>query len=127
MINGHFFKLLIHILGGGRYVPGNTSPMDTTGPRPNQDPFTGSGRYVPDAKPSSGRNTTNLDPFTGSGRYVPNGDNDQQKRPLSASQSTVNSNNEIISLCSFCISMFRIRQRYGIVNKLSSNTVCCHG
>jgi hypothetical protein len=81
----------MHILGGGRYVPGNSSPMDTTGQRPNNDPFTGSGRYVPDARTSLGRNTTTTtqDPFTGTGRYVPNGENDQPKRPLSASQSSV--------------------------------------
>jgi hypothetical protein len=65
--------------------------MNTTGQRTNYDPFTGAGRYVPDAKQSSDRKTTNTtqDPFTGAGRYVPNGDNDQPSRPLSASQSSV--------------------------------------
>jgi hypothetical protein len=65
--------------------------MDTTGQRTNYDPFTGAGRYVPDAGSSSTRKTTNTtqDPFTGTGRYVPNGDNDQPPRPLSASQSSI--------------------------------------
>lgn len=81
--------LLINILGGGRYVPGN-SPMDTTTQRSNQDPFTGSGRYVPDGRASSAKKPiANQDPFTGTGRYIPNGDNDQPPRPLSASQTTV--------------------------------------
>ncbi len=78
-------------LGTGRYVPDNTSSMDTTGQRANYDPFTGAGRYVPDGRVSSGKKATNsnADPFTGAGRYVPNGDNDQPTRPLSASQSSI--------------------------------------
>ncbi len=62
--------------------------MDTIGQRSNYDPFTGAGRYIPDAEPSSARKTTTLnqDPFTGTGRYIPNGDN---FRSLSASQSSV--------------------------------------
>jgi hypothetical protein len=65
--------------------------MDTSRQRTNQDPFTGAGRYVPDAGSSSGRKETNpdQDPFTGTGRYIPNGSNDQPSRPLSASQSAV--------------------------------------
>ena len=101
------FIINLFYLGTGRYVPGNTSSMDTTGPRPNYDPFTGSGRYVPDSGPSSSRKTTNStqDPFTGAGRYVPNGDNDQPTRPLSASQSSIISTNisPIIIICRYVL------------------------
>ena len=46
----------------------------------------------------------NQDPFTGGGRYVPNGDNDQPRRPLSASQSSVISMTYFIP--SSCIYIF---------------------
>jgi hypothetical protein len=94
----------MNVLGGGRYVPGSTSSMDTTKPRTNNDPFTGAGRYVPDTKATSNRNATtiNQDPFTGNGRYVPNGDNDQPRRPLSASQSSVISMKYLVIFIFFC-------------------------
>ncbi|CAF2319820.1 unnamed protein product [Rotaria sp. Silwood2] len=77
--------------GSGRYVPGSTSAMDTTGQQANYDPLTDPGRYVPNASSSTSRKETNSiqDPFTGTGRYIPNGGNEQSTRPLSASQSSV--------------------------------------
>jgi hypothetical protein len=90
-------------IGTGRYVPGDTTSMDIAGQRTNYDPFTGAGRYVPDANSSSSSlakkgTNGNHDPFTSSGRYIPNGDNEQPSRPLSASQSSVISMKYIFSL-----------------------------
>ncbi len=87
--------------------------MNTAGQRTNYDPFTGAGRYVPDARPLSSGRTTNStqDPFTGAGRYVPNGDNDQPARPLSASQSSVISKKNSLTNIYIFIYLFRNRKR----------------
>lgn len=73
-----------------QYVP-EASSNSTNG----EDPFTGSGRYVPtDANLTSG--ATGQDPFTGGGRYVPGGgDNEIQLGGGAAADPMINPNRYI--------------------------------
>lgn len=112
--------------GGGRYVPNASSSTDGSGVQSNDDPFTGSGRYVPDGRsapaPAKKESRANPDPFTGSGGYVPQG-SDPAARLLSASQSSVLSRRSPMTYSSILSSLIRNGERNGIDLDIPANTL----